>query len=125
MLTRRQLIHAVAVSALGASARAQTVDLQRLLTIPGAGRVRAVLDTDTYNEIDDQYAVAYSLLSPERMSVEAIYAAPFVNNRARSAADGMEHSYEEILRLLSFFDQVDERIALRGSDRSRVLPPTT
>ena len=76
-----------------------------------------MLDTDTYNQIDDQYAVAYSLLSLERMSVEAIYAAPFVNNRAASAAEGMEQSYEEILRLLNFFSDVDPAIALRGSDR--------
>ncbi|MFC1725309.1 hypothetical protein ACFL4T_06755 [candidate division KSB1 bacterium] len=44
---------------------------------PPAGRVRMVLDTDTYNEIDDQFAVVYSLISPERLNVEAIYAAPF------------------------------------------------
>jgi inosine-uridine nucleoside N-ribohydrolase len=117
MLTRRQLIQVAAASVLGASARAQTVDLDRLLALPGPGRRRVVLDTDTYNEIDDQYAVAYSLLSPERMSVEAIYAAPFVNDRSSSAAEGMEKSYEEILRLISFFSDVDDSIALRGSDR--------
>jgi len=76
-----------------------------------------VVDTDTYNEIDDQYAVAYSLLSQQRMSVEAIYAAPFVNNRSKSAAEGMEKSYEEILRLLNFFPDVDQSIAFRGSAR--------
>ena len=117
MLTRRELLQAAAATALGTSARAQTVDLDRPLAIPGPGRVRAVLDTDTYNEIDDQYAVAYSLLSPERLSVEAIYAAPFVNDRSASAAEGMEKSYEEILRLLTFFPDVDESIALRGSSR--------
>jgi len=89
----------------------------RLLAIPGPGRVRAVLDTDTYNEIDDQYAVAYSLLSAERMSVEAIYAAPYLNNRSKSAADGMEKSYEEILRLLGFFSQAKKSMVFRGSDR--------
>ncbi|MDA1091651.1 MAG: nucleoside hydrolase [Acidobacteria bacterium] len=117
MLTRRQVIQAAAAGALGSVAQAQTVDLDRLLAMPRAGRLRVVLDTDTYNEIDDQYAVAYSLLSPERMSVEAIYAAPFVNNRAASAAEGMEQSYQEILRLLRFFSDVDSSIALRGSDR--------
>ncbi len=117
MPTRRQFIQAAAAGALAASAQTQTVDLGRLLAIPGPGRLRVVLDTDTYNEIDDQYAVAYSLLSPERMSVEAIYAAPFVNDRSMSAAQGMEKSYEEILRLLNFFSHVDESIALRGSDR--------
>ncbi|MEO2199220.1 MAG: hypothetical protein ABGY72_24480, partial [bacterium] len=110
MLTRRQLFQAAAASALGTAAHAQTVDLDRLLAIPGSGRVRAVLDTDTYNEIDDQYALAYCLLSPERISVEAIYAAPFVNDRSTSAAQGMEKSYEEILRLLNFFSHVDPSI---------------
>jgi len=103
--------------ALGASAQSQTVDLNRLLAIPKAGRLRVVLDTDTYNEIDDQYALAYSLMSPERISLEAIYAAPFVNNRSKSAAEGMGKSYEEILRLLNFFSHVDKSIAHLGSDR--------
>ena len=44
-----------------------------------AGKVRMVLDTDTYNEIDDQFALTYALLSPDKLSVEAIYAAPFHN----------------------------------------------
>ena len=120
MPTRRQLIQtaaAVAAGALGVSAQAQTVNRDRLLAIPGPGRVRAVLDTDTYNEIDDQYALAYALLSPERLALEAIYAAPFVNNRSKSAAEGMEKSYEEILTLLNFFPDVDKSIAHRGSDR--------
>ena len=119
MPTRRQFIQAAAATAsvLGASAQAPTAGRDRLLAIPAPGRLRVVLDTDTYNEIDDQYALAYSLLSPERISLEAIYAAPFVNNRSTSAARGMEKSYEEILRLLNFFSHVDKSIALRGSDR--------
>ncbi len=76
-----------------------------------------MLDTDTYNEIDDQYAVAYSLLSPERMSVEAIYAAPFVNNRSKTALGGMEKSYEEILRLLDFLPDANRDTVFRGSNR--------
>ena len=116
MTTRRRFLQ-TAAGALAATASAQTPGPDRLLAIPGPGRVRAVLDTDTYNEIDDQYAVAYSLLSPERMSVEAIYAAPFLNNRSKSAAEGMEKSYDEILRLLSFFSQADKSMVFRGSDR--------
>ena len=59
-----------------------------------------VLDTDTYNEIDDQFAVVYSLISPEKLDVEAIYAAPFFNTRSLSPKDGMEKSYEEISEIL-------------------------
>ena len=66
-----------------------------------AAPVRMVLDTDTYNEIDDQFAVVYSLLSQERLRVEALYAAPFHNRRSSGPGDGMEKSYEEIQRLLA------------------------
>ena len=31
---------------------------------PPSDKVRVVLDTDTYNEVDDQFAVAHALLSP-------------------------------------------------------------
>lgn len=78
-------------------------------------KVRIVLDTDTYNEIDDQFALVYSLLSPEQMSVEAIYAAPFHNKRSDSPGDGMEKSYEEILRLLDFLGVSAEGFVFRGS----------
>ncbi|MDA0204688.1 MAG: nucleoside hydrolase [Acidobacteria bacterium] len=117
MPTRRQFIHAAAAGAFVASAQAQSIDRDRLLAIPPSGRLRVVLDTDTYNEIDDQYALAYTLLSPERMALEAIYAAPFVNDRSPSAAVGMQKSFEEIHTLLNFFPDVDKSIAHLGSDR--------
>jgi len=82
---------------------------------PPTGRVSMVLDTDTYNEIDDQFAVAYSLLSPEKLDVEAVYAAPFSNNRSVGPEDGMERSYEEILRILERMDRSPEGFAFKGS----------
>jgi purine nucleosidase len=69
-------------------------------SLPPAGTVRAVLDTDTDNEIDDQFAVVYALLSPERIRVEALYAAPYQNERSTGPEDGMLRSYDEIHRLL-------------------------
>lgn len=82
---------------------------------PPGGKVRMVLDTDTYNEIDDQFAVVYALLSPGRLKVEALYAAPFYNSRSTGPADGMEKSYEEILRLLDRLDMKAEGFVFRGS----------
>jgi len=41
------------------------------------GRVRCVIDTDTRNEIDDQFALAWALLSQDVLDIEAIYAAPY------------------------------------------------
>src|SRR5690242_7762556 len=87
---------------------------QRRLTYP-TGKVRMVLDTDTYNEIDDQFALVYALLSPERLKVEAIYAAPFTNNRSSGPGDGMEKSYEEIIRLLERLQVAQEGFVRRGS----------
>ena len=51
--------------------------------------VDVVLDTDTYNEIDDQYALAYLVLHGEQLRLQAIYAAPFCNDKAASPAEGM------------------------------------
>ena len=39
-------------------------------------KVRMVLDTDTYNEIDDQFALVYALLCPEKLNVEAVFMQP-------------------------------------------------
>ncbi len=91
----------------------ESVRLERLQ--PPTSQVRIVLDTDTYNEIDDQFAVIHALLSPERIKVEALYAAPFFNHRSKSPEDGMEKSYEEILRLLSRLDVAPDGFVFRGS----------
>ncbi len=91
--------------------------LEDRLNAPAAP-VRMVLDTDTYNEIDDQFAIVYSLLSPERLHVEALYAAPFHNRRSSGPGDGMEKSFEEIQRLLarlSFLDFPRAGFVLHGA----------
>ena len=44
---------------------------------PQPGRVRVVIDTDAANEVDDQFAITWGLLSPDRLDIEAIVAAPF------------------------------------------------
>jgi hypothetical protein len=82
---------------------------------PPEGKVRIVIDTDTYNEIDDQFAVVHAMLSPEKLSVEGIYAAPFFNHRSTSPGNGMEMSYDEILRLLERLEVSPYGLAYRGS----------
>ena len=66
---------------------------------PPKGDFDVVLDTDTFNEIDDQYAIAYLIAKPQA-HVQAICAAPFLNEKSTSPADGMEKSYQEILKVL-------------------------
>lgn len=81
------------------------------------GKVDVVIDTDTYNEIDDQYALAYLIKSSEKLNLKAIYAAPFSNRKARTPKEGMEKSYDEINRILKFMGRNDLReITFRGSE---------
>ena len=90
--------------------------LRWLTTLP-EGRVPMVLDTDTYNEVDDQFALCYALLSPERLDVQAVYAAPFYNDRSSGPKDGMEKSYAEIVRLLGKLGRDAECFAFKGAER--------
>ena len=82
---------------------------------PPQGKLRMVLDTDTYNEIDDQFALVHALLSPDKLTLKAIYAAPFHNDRSTGPGHGMELSYKEILRLLERMDVSFEDFVYKGS----------
>ena len=46
------------------------------------GKIDVVLDTDTYNEIDDQFALAYLIKSADKLNLKAISAAPFFNEKS-------------------------------------------
>jgi len=50
--------------------------MEQRLARPGP-MPRVIIDTDTANEIDDQYAVAWALLSQDRLKIEGVTAAPF------------------------------------------------
>ncbi len=86
----------------------------QLLTPPN-GSVNVVIDTDTFNEVDDQFALVHALLSPERLNIKAIYAAPFHNQRSSGPGDGMEKSYQEILEILELVHVEHEPPVYRGS----------
>ena len=132
-------------------------DLMRVRLEPPKGPVRLLIDTDAANEIDDQFAIAWALLSQDRLRIEAVTAAPFsfahhregllaaeaqldarargdaideqlvggfqgwverLHRQGRRAADlefcgpdeGMERSYQEILR-------VYDRLGIAPGDR--------
>ena len=88
------------------------------LEIPAANSGRIldmVLDTDTYNEVDDQFALCYAMCSPQRLNVQAIYAAPFFNERSNGPEQGMERSYDEIVRLLGKLGHTADGFAFKGS----------
>lgn len=91
---------------------ATTVDLLE----PPDGACSVIIDTDTWNEVDDQFAIIHALMSPQ-LNIETIQAAGFhaaVRN-TNSFEHGMELSYEEIERVLELSPISYEGPVLYGS----------
>ena len=75
-----------------------------------------VIDTDTYNEIDDQFALAYLIKSEEKLRLKAIYATPFFNHRSNNPEDGMERSFKEIHKILTLMEREEfKSVTYKGS----------
>lgn len=104
---------------------------RRKLLAPPRGKVKMVLDTDTYNEVDDQFALSYALMSPDKLDVEAVYAAPFssefFDNQLKKRSEqvtvpmtsdlkeGLELSFQEIIKIFKMLEQSPEGKVFRGS----------
>ena len=78
--------------------------------------IDVVIDTDTYNEIDDQFALAYMFCSTDKLNIKAIYAAPFSNDRASTPKEGVEKSFEEIKKLLKLLNRETFTEVYSGSE---------
>ena len=79
--------------------------------------IDVVLDTDAYNEIDDQFAIAYLLKNQDKLRIKGFCAAPFFNSNSSSPKDGMERSYLEIAKLLDFAGEGElKQKVYRGSE---------
>lgn len=65
----------------------------RQLLEPPSGPVRLIIDTDTHNEIDDQFALAWALLSGDDFEIEGVLAAPYSFAHHREA---LLAAYEEL-----------------------------
>lgn len=91
----------------------------KMLQFP-QGRIDILIDSDTNNEIDDQFAIAYALLSPERFHIRAILAAPYViDDGLQDPQEGMLLSYQEIFRLLNLMgrENIPDGFVKKGSPR--------
>lgn len=60
---------------------------------------KCIVDSDMYNEMDDQYALAHAL-GAERIEVLSVNAAPFYNGRCVDFETGMVESVRESHRIL-------------------------
>lgn len=74
-------------------------------------KINVILDTDTYNECDDQFALAYLIKSQDMFNIEAITVAPYSHTkRDVKVIDGQELSYNEILKICNWlnFDTINK-----------------
>ncbi|MBC7815213.1 MAG: hypothetical protein H7175_28905, partial [Burkholderiales bacterium] len=135
-------------------------DKMRQMLEPPRGPVRLIIDTDTHNEIDDQFTIAWALLSQNVLKIEGMLAEPysfahhrepllkayemlksdttaqfppaFQNYRKRASNmiandidplaiafvepdEGMELSYQEILKVYDLMDEDSTGMVFRGA----------
>lgn len=79
-------------------------------------KINVILDTDTYNECDDQFALAYLLKSQERFNIEAITVAPYHHDNNISIIEGNEKSYNEIIKIWKYLNFDTTNKVYKGSE---------
>ena len=68
-------------------------------------RINVILDTDTYNECDDQFALAYMIKSQDIFNIEAITIAPFSHKiKNVNSKDSQDLSYNEVLKICKWLN---------------------
>ena len=79
-------------------------------------KINVILDTDTYNECDDQFALAYLLKNQDKFNIEAITVAPyFHSNKKEKIEDTTEKSYNEILKICNWSNFETKNKVFKGS----------
>lgn len=78
----------------------------------GQSRIRVLLDTDAYNEIDDQFFVAYSFFE-KRLEIEGVSAAHY-----RWENGSVDESYYEVHRVLELMRIAPKIPIVRGVDHA-------
>jgi inosine-uridine nucleoside N-ribohydrolase len=79
------------------TAFASVAPVRKTPAIPPAGqRLRVIIDSDAKCEVDDQWALALAVLSPERFQIEGFVGAPYLHG----GLEGVEKSAREIELIL-------------------------
>ena len=79
-------------------------------------KVNVILDTDTYNECDDQFALAYMLKNQDIFNIEAITVAPFSHESKKvTIKEGQDLSYKEIIKICNWLNFDSTNKVFRGS----------
>lgn len=79
-------------------------------------KINVILDTDTYNECDDQFALSYLIKSQDKFNIEAITVAPYSHKTKNvSVKEGQELSYNEILKICKWLNFDTTNKVFKGS----------
>ena len=78
-------------------------------------KINVILDTDIFNECDDQFALSYLIKSQDRFNIEAITIAPYQHDNELSIDEGQEKSYHEVLKICSWLNFNTENKVFKGS----------
>ncbi len=78
-------------------------------------KVNVILDTDIYNECDDQFALSYLLKSQDRFNIEAITVAPYHHDNNISIEEGTDKSYNEIIKICNWLNFEWNNKVFKGS----------
>lgn len=78
-------------------------------------KMNVILDTDIFNECDDQFALAYLLKSKDKFNVEAITIAPFHHDNDISIEEGTEKSYNEVIKICNWLNFETHNKVFRGA----------
>ncbi len=80
-------------------------------------KINVILDTDTYNECDDQFALAYMLKSQDIFNIVAITVAPYSHKqRNETVISGQEKSYNEILKICNWLNFNTTNKVFKGAE---------
>ncbi len=79
-------------------------------------KINIILDTDTYNECDDQFALSYLIKNQDKFNIELITVASYSHKtRNVSVPEGQELSYNEILKICNYLNFDTANKVFKGS----------
>lgn len=73
-----------------------------------------ILDTDLYNEIDDQIALAYVLKSKDVLNLEAVTIAPFTKGKYNTKTS-IDKSYEVAKKIFKMCNEENDETIFKGA----------
>lgn len=77
--------------------------------------MKIILDTDTYNEADDMFAISYLLKNKDLFDIKAITIAPFKHSGyKKTISESIDDSYNETIKIFDYLN-ADKSLIYKGS----------